>query len=141
MRCSRRRGFARYGDVDTSAAVLRLASGALAVVTGARNDPLGYDVRLELFGVADSIAVGLDARSPIRSVEPGASPVGGGYRDFVERFAAAYREELAAFVDAVAEGRPSPCTLADARAALRIALAADRSHAERRPIAVDGAFG
>jgi len=129
--------FGRYGDVDTAAAVLRLASGALAVVTGTRHDPLGYDVRLELFGVADSIAVGMDARSPIRSVESGAQPVESGYRNFVDRFAAAYREELAAFVDAVAEGRPSPCTLADARAALLVALAADRSRAERRPVAID----
>jgi len=129
--------FARYGDVDTAAAVLRLASGALAVVTCTRHDPLGYDVRLEVFGVADSIAVGMDARSPIRSVEPGVQPVDRGYRNFVDRFAAAYREELAAFVDAVAEGRPSPCTLTDARAALRIALAADRSRAERRPVAID----
>jgi len=116
--------FARHGDVDAAAAVLRLASGALAVVTGTRHDPLGYDVRLELFGVADSIVVGES-----------------GHRNFVDRFATAYRDELAAFVDAVATDTPSPCTLADARAALRIALAADRSRAERRPIEVDGAVG
>jgi myo-inositol 2-dehydrogenase/D-chiro-inositol 1-dehydrogenase len=120
--------FERHGDVDTAAAVLRLASGALAVVTGTRHDPHGYDVRLELFGVADGVAVG-------------APPAESGYRNFVDRFAAAYRAELAAFVGAVAANKPSPCTLADARAALRIALAADRSRAERRPIAVDGAAG
>jgi myo-inositol 2-dehydrogenase / D-chiro-inositol 1-dehydrogenase len=120
--------FARHGDVDAAAAVLRLASGALAVVTGTRHNPLGYDVRLELFGVADSIVVGAPA-------------IESGYRTFVDRFAAAYRDELAAFVDAVAGNKPSPCTLEDARAALRIALAADRSRAERRPIAVDGAVG
>jgi myo-inositol 2-dehydrogenase / D-chiro-inositol 1-dehydrogenase len=129
--------FTRYADVDAAVAVLRLASGALAVVSGTRHDPLGYDVRLELFGAADSIAVGMDARSPIRSIEPGAQPVENGYRNFVDRFAAAYRAELAAFVDAVAEGLPSPCTLADAHAALRIALAADRSRGERRPVAID----
>jgi myo-inositol 2-dehydrogenase/D-chiro-inositol 1-dehydrogenase len=120
--------FERHNDVDAAAAVLKLAGGALAVVTGTRHDPLGYDVRLELFGVADGIAVGTPPRES-------------GYRNFVDRFAAAYRDELAAFVDAVARNTPSPCTLADARAALRIALAADRSRAERRPIAVDGAVG
>ena len=65
--------FEQYGDVDTAAAVLRLSGGTLAVLTGTRHDPLGYDVRLEVFGTGDSIAVGLDARSPLRSVEPGAS--------------------------------------------------------------------
>ena len=54
-----------------------------------------------------------------------------------ERFEAAYRQELAAFVDAVANGAPSACTLADARAALLVALAADRSRAERRPVSIE----
>ena len=133
--------FERHDDVDAAAAVLKMSSGALAVVTGTRHDPLGYDVRLEVFGVADSIAVGVDDRSPLRSVEPAAQPAHNGYKNFVDRFAPAYRDELVAFVDAVAENRPSPCTLADARAALKIALAADRSRAERRPIAVDGPEG
>jgi myo-inositol 2-dehydrogenase/D-chiro-inositol 1-dehydrogenase len=120
--------FERHKDVDAAAAVLKLAAGALAVVTGTRHDPYGYDVRLELFGVADSIEVG-------------APPRESGYRNFVDRFAAAYRSELEAFVDAVATNKPSPCTLADAQAALKIALAADRSRAERRPIAVDAVEG
>src|SRR5919198_2100255 len=132
--------FAEHGDVDAAVAVLRLSGGALGVVSGTRHDPLGYDVRLELFGVADSIAVGVDARSPIRSVEPGTPPPPDGvvrYRNFVERFEAAYRLELADFVNAVANGGPSACTLADARAALRVALAADRSRAERRPVSIE----
>ena len=33
--------FAKYGDVDTAVATLRLASGTLAVLTVARHDPLG----------------------------------------------------------------------------------------------------
>src|SRR6266511_3910603 len=54
------RWFDRYGDVDAAVAVLRLDGGALAVLTGTRHDPLGYDVRLEVFGTRDTIAVGLD---------------------------------------------------------------------------------
>jgi len=126
--------FERLDDVDTAAAMMRLSAGALVILSGTRHDPLGYDVRLEVFGTADSIAVGWDRRSPIRSLEP-ASPAGGpGYRDFWDRFAPAYRAELAAFVDAVRAGDPSPCTLDDARAALAVALAAERSRRERRPV-------
>src|SRR6266542_6512892 len=77
------RWFDRYGDVDAAVAVLRLDGGALAVLTGTRHDPLGYDVRLEVFGTRDTIAVGLDARTALRSVEPGgAGPTPSGYRDF-----------------------------------------------------------
>src|SRR5205814_322254 len=130
--------FERYGDVDAAVAVLRLGGGALAVLTGTRHDPLGYDVRLEVFGTGDSIAVGLDERRPLRSVEPSAAALAGpAYGNFLERFEAAYRDELAAFVATVLGGGPSPCTLADARAALVAALAADRSRAERRPVSIE----
>jgi myo-inositol 2-dehydrogenase/D-chiro-inositol 1-dehydrogenase len=130
--------FERHGDVDTAVAVLRLSGGTLGILSGARSDPLGYDVRLEVFGTADSIAVGVDRRSPMRSVEPGApQPEGAGYANFIERFEPAYRSELAAFVDAIREGGASACTLDEARAALVVALAADRSRAERRPVSIE----
>jgi myo-inositol 2-dehydrogenase/D-chiro-inositol 1-dehydrogenase len=108
------------------------------VLTGTRHDPLGYDVRLEVFGTRDSIAVGVDGRTPLRSVEPEAPRAAAdGYRDFLDRFDGAYRAELQAFVTAVREGDPSACTLADARAALAVALAAGRSRAERRPVSIE----
>src|SRR3989440_5277051 len=99
--------FESHHDVDAAVAVLRLGGGGLGILSGTRHDPLGYDVRLEVFGSADSIAVGFDARSPIRSVEPGAAPPGTGYRNFVERFEPAYRAELAEFVRTVREGGES----------------------------------
>jgi myo-inositol 2-dehydrogenase/D-chiro-inositol 1-dehydrogenase len=125
-------------DVDVAAAVLRLGSGALVILSGTRHDPLGYDVRLEVFGTRDSIVAGQGDRSPIRSVEPAAGkPAGPGYRDFWDRFEPAYRQELAVFVNTVTSGGPSACPLAEARAALAVALAADRSRAERQPVPVN----
>jgi len=125
-------------DVDVAAAILRLSAGGLVIVSGTRRDPLGYDVRLEVFGTEDSIAVGSDTRSPLRSVEPGATrPQVPAYRDFWDRFQPAYRRELAAFVETVRAGAPSPCPLAEARAALAVALAAERSRAERRPVTIE----
>jgi myo-inositol 2-dehydrogenase / D-chiro-inositol 1-dehydrogenase len=128
--------FERHDDVDVAAALLRLDDGTLAIVSGTRHDPLGYDVRLEVFGTGDSIAVGVDARSPYRSVEAGVPAPEPGYENFIDRFGAAYRAELETFVERVRDGRPSPCTLQDARAALAVAVAADRSRAERRPVRV-----
>ena len=130
--------FERYDDVDAAVATLRLSDGALGILSGTRHDPLGYDVRLEVFGTADSIAVGVDARSPLRSVEPAATPAAGdGYPNFLERFAQAYRAELAAFVDLLHAGGDTPCGLDEARAALVVALAADRSRRERRPVSIE----
>lgn len=125
-------------DVDAATASMHLSGGGLAILSGTRRDPLGYDVRLEVFGTADSIVAGDDGRSPIRSVEPGALPrEGPAYRDFWDRFEPAYRRELAAFVETVRTGAPSRCPLAEARAALTVALAAERSRLERRPVAIE----
>jgi myo-inositol 2-dehydrogenase/D-chiro-inositol 1-dehydrogenase len=124
-------------DVDVAAAILKLSGGGLVILSGTRRDPLGYDVRLEVFGTGDSIMVGQDARSPIRSVEPEAKPPRAAYRDFWDRFEPAYRNELAAFVETVRTGAPSPCSLEEARSALAIALAAELSRAERRPVSIE----
>ena len=129
--------FADHADVDTAVAVLRLRGGALGILSGTRHDPRGYDVRLEVFGSSDSIAVGVGPRSALRSVEPGADRPHAGYGSFLERFEPAYRAELAAFVETVRAGAESACTLDEARAALLVALAADRSRAERRPVSTE----
>ena len=65
------------------------------------------------------------------------SPDGSAYSGFLERVAPAYRAELAAFVATVLEGGPSLCPLEEARAALAVAPAADRSRAERRPVSIE----
>lgn len=129
-------GFAERHDVDAACAILRFETGVLGILSGMRVDPRGYDVRMEIFGTRDSLAVGLDPKTPLRSVEQGARPSEAGYRDFIERFGDAYRAELAAFIEAVRNGTPSQCSVDDARSALAVALAADRSLHERRPVKI-----
>lgn len=127
-----------FGDdrpIDTGVVILALSGGARVVMSGLRHDPLGHDVRMELFGSRDSVIVGLEPHLPLRSVEPGVpGPDQPTPKSFLDRFAPAYREEIHAFID-VAKGRmASPCTPEDARAALRIAIACDVSRAEHRPV-------
>lgn len=123
------------GDADTTGALLTLDDGTLAVVSNSRHNARGYDVRMELHGFADSIAVGLDDKLPLRSVEPGtAFPSGTPHDFFMDRFADAYRAELLAFTEVVAGTRPSPCTIADALEAGWIAEACTLSLREHRPV-------
>ena len=127
--------FAEHGDVDTSAALITMKDGAVAVLTGGRHDPLGYDVRAEVFGSKDSVVVGLDRRTPLRSVEPGMpSPEKPAYPNFQERFADAYAAEMRHFLSVVKGEAENPCTARDALEALRIAMAADLSLDEHRPV-------
>ena len=130
--------FARHDDVDAACAVLRFEGGVLGVISAARNDGRGYDVRMEVFGLRDSLAVGSDGRTPLRSVEPGIeAPQEPGYPDFLHRFQTAYRAELQAFLTAVTDRAESPCSVSEAREALVVALAADRSCREHRPVRIE----
>ncbi|NOY56500.1 MAG: Gfo/Idh/MocA family oxidoreductase [Actinobacteria bacterium] len=130
--------FAEHADVATAAVTAHLDGGTLAVITGVRTDARGYDVRMELFGTTDSVTVGLDAHTPIRTLDPGLDlpqdPVTVGW---LERFGPAYKAEMEAFVDAVVEDQPSPCTVDDARAALAVAEACRRSLVAERPVSVE----
>ncbi|MEU3293821.1 Gfo/Idh/MocA family oxidoreductase [Streptomyces longwoodensis] len=125
------------GDADTTGAVLTLDDGTLAVVSNSRHNGRGYDVRMEIHGFRDSIAVGLDDKLPLRSVEPGVTfPAGTPHDFFMDRFTAAYRAELIAFTEVVAGTRPSPCTIEDALEAGWIAEACTLSLHEHRPVTI-----
>ena len=129
--------FRAAGDVDTMAAVLTLDDDSLAVVSSTRYNGAGYDVRLEVLGSRDSVCAGLSGRLPLRSADQGGTfPPGPPYRDFTERFADAYRAELAAFVNLAAHGGQSLCTMGDALEAFCIAEACELSRARHEPVAV-----
>ena len=112
--------FELHDDVDTAVSVLQLASGAVAVVEASRQGPAGYEAVLELVA-----ADGAEATPAAPSAT------------WLERFAAAFRAEAAAFADTLAGGRPwEGASARDAVEALRIALAAERSFRERRVVSV-----
>jgi myo-inositol 2-dehydrogenase / D-chiro-inositol 1-dehydrogenase len=127
--------YGRQGDVDTSAMVLTMDDGLPVVVTGARHDPIGYDFRAEILGSGDSIVVGVDARSPVHSVQPDAPPPPvNPYRGFLDRFQQAFVDETAAFIDLVLGRGPNLCPPEEALSALRVAVACEMSWRERRPV-------
>lgn len=127
--------FRAAGDVDTAAALLTLDDGTLATATATRCNGAGYDVRMELAGEADQVAVGLNDRTPLTSAEPdGPAAPDKPWPGFLERFAPAYEAELAAFVEVVRGERANPCDGREALHALRIAEACELSRAERRPV-------
>jgi myo-inositol 2-dehydrogenase/D-chiro-inositol 1-dehydrogenase len=129
--------YARWGDVATSGAVLKLRGGAVGLLQAARHNEAGYDIRAEVYGAKDTIAVGLDPRTPMSSVErDGPRMKSPAYPTFFVRFDAAYRAELAHFLRFARGEAENACTVRDGLEALRIAHAARRSHEVRRPVAL-----
>ncbi|WP_432510176.1 Gfo/Idh/MocA family protein [Kineococcus sp. SYSU DK001] len=125
------------GDVDSALAVCTLDDGTLAVVTASRYNGGGHDVRLELQGSKASLEVGLDARTALRSAEPGVTfPDGSPHTTFAERFADAYRAEVAAFADLVRGVEGELCRPEDAVAASKVADAAQESLLTGVPVRV-----
>ena len=87
--------FAEFGDVATAQTLLTFDDGATAVVSNARYNARGYDVRMEVHGTDDSVAAGWSDFTPLRNLEPGASwPAGPPAAFFMDRLASAFRAEL-----------------------------------------------
>ncbi len=127
--------FAELGELDTAMALLTMDDGMLAVTTATRCNGAGYDVRMEVCGDTDTIAVGLDRRTPLTSVEPDATcPSSDPIQGFLERFAPAFEAEIDTFLQLARGDLENPCDGREAVAALRVAEACRRSQRERRPV-------
>ena len=126
----------RAGDVDTAVIVLRFANGAIGTIDNCRQAPYGYDQRVEVFGSKGAIAT--ENCYPNRAVISTAESV---RRDlplnfFMDRYLDSFASELRAFVDAIVHDRPTPVSGLDGRAPVVMALAAQKSHREGRPVAL-----
>ena len=129
--------FAEFGDVATAQSLLTFDDGATAVISNARYNARGHDVRLEVHGTDDSVAAGWSDTTPLRNLQPGVSwPAGPPAVFFMDRLASAFDAELTAFTELVAGQRPSPCTVDDAVAVAYIAEAATLSLQQHRPVQI-----
>ncbi len=128
--------FAEFGDHDVAVVTLRLDGGVPAVLTASRRQPLGYDVRMTVYASKDTLGIGYGPGLPVHRLGDGHVP-DDAYPSFIERFAGAYRAEMAAFLDVAAGRRPTPCSIRDAYEVLRVAEACDRSYAEHRPVPLE----
>lgn len=125
---------AEAGDIDTALITLWLENGALALIDNSRQAVYGYDQRVEVFGSKGMMRVENDLPSTLRVLtaegERGEKPL----HFFLERYAQAYRSEAESFVDAVLAEREAVVSGRDGLMPIYIALAAQRSLAERRVV-------
>jgi myo-inositol 2-dehydrogenase/D-chiro-inositol 1-dehydrogenase len=123
------------GDVDTAVLVLTHADGVITTIDNSRRAVYGYDQRVEAFcaeGMAFSGNAPRHTGGVLRADGCTAQPLGW---SFLDRYREAYRREWAAFTAALRDGTDMPVDAASGRAPIVIALAANRSLAEGRPVA------
>ena len=119
--------YAKYNDADVSLVSLTTVSGVQVAITGTRHDPVGHDVRLEIFGSKDSLAVGLNKKTPIHDIEGEINFAPVRYKGFIERFREAFAKESQAFHKLTKGEISNPCPPKSAREALRVAIACEES--------------
>ncbi len=124
------------GDVDTALVIMRTASGKLVQISNSRRATYGYDQRIEVHGSGGMLRADNVLESTVEVAGGSGFQKDPALHFFLERYALAYRRELAAFVEAVSSGKaPSPSGR-DGLQAQRLADAATQSRKEGRPVAV-----
>jgi len=119
--------YAKYHDADVSLISLTTVSGVQVAITGTRHDPVGHDVRIEIFGSKDSLAVGLNRKTPIHDIEGEMNFDPVRYKGFIERFREAFTKESQAFHRFTKGEIVNPCPPQSAREALNVAIACEES--------------
>lgn len=125
------------GDVDTATVSMKLSNGALALIDNSRRAAYGYDQRAEIHGSEGSVLCENDTPSTVQlSTKAGVTAEKPLYF-FLERYMAAYQEELRCFVESVRKGEPAVVGLSDGLMSIKIALACKKSLLENRPVRID----
>ncbi|MBR0672508.1 inositol 2-dehydrogenase [Neoroseomonas soli] len=127
---------AEAGDIDSCMVLLRTASGRMAHINNSRRAAYGYDQRVEVHGSLGRLIAGNRTPTTVEQADAWAVAAEKPMHFFLDRYAEAYRLELAAFIAAVRDGTPMPVGAEDGRQALVLAEAALRSLREGRPVKV-----
>ena len=124
------------GDIDSAMVLLKTASGRMAHINNSRRASYGYDQRVEVHGSAGRLLAGNRTPTTVELADANAVAADKPLHFFLERYADAYRIELSAFLDAVANGTKMPVGAQDGRQALVLADAALESLRTGRPVKV-----
>ena len=124
------------GDIDTAVAMLRSASGRLCLISNSRRAAYGYDQRIEVHGSHGMVSAGNPVATTVTRADRTGFATDPLNDFFMDRYADAYRLEIAAFCAVVRGGDVAYPNGVDGLAALAIADAASESLATGRAVRV-----
>ena len=122
------------GDFDTAVVTLKTASGKLCQISNSRRAVYGYDQRIEAHGAGGLLRAGNKTATTVEVATGHGFTTDPALPFFLERYGAAYRAELDAFVDAVGSGTAPEPDGEDGLAALLLADAATHSAQTGEPV-------
>ncbi len=125
----------RLGDYDSVNVILATASGKQCTITNTRRAAYGYDQRIEVHGSMGAVSARNQHEANIEIADATGYHRPPLLNFFMTRYVAAYANEIAAFVQAVADEADMPTTGEDGLRALELAEAALQSVATGRAVA------
>ena len=119
---------ADFGDFDSIMVIMRTAQGKLCHINNSRRATFGYDQRVELFGSKGMVISDNRKAHELKFYGSTTSAAAEPYLNFfIDRYAEAYQAEIAAFIAAIRDTRPTQATFDDGYRALVLAEAAAAS--------------
>lgn len=126
----------KLGDIDTAVTLLKFQTGVLGVIDNSRQAVYGYDQRVEVFGSSGCIIAENEPSNTIKLSTANSTKLDNIPYFFLERYMDSYREELSYFFKALhSDVNPLPNGI-DGLKCVLVALAAQRSLIENRPVKI-----
>lgn len=127
-------GYEQYDDVDTAIVMMKFENGALGVIDNSRAAHYGYDQRTEVHCDKGCVQVANDlGDTALISTADGVEATKPTWF-FLERYNNAFIAEAAAFADAILNNTDTPVGGKDGLMPVMIAMAANKSLKEGRPV-------
>ena len=126
----------RLGDVDTAAVTLSTSSGRICQITNSRRASYGYDQRIEVHGAKGMLRAENVLENTVEIANSAGFTKSPAQHFFLERYEAAYRAEMAHFVDCIANSKPIEPGIEDGLRAQLLADAATRSFQTAEAISI-----
>ncbi|MFW9783912.1 MAG: inositol 2-dehydrogenase [Candidatus Heimdallarchaeota archaeon] len=124
------------GDIDTAALILKLKSGALAMIDNSRQAVYGYDQRVEVFGSKGCAIADNEQTNTVRLYSADKTREDNIPYFFLERYLESFAEELRSFIYCLRNDKqPSP-NGEDGLQNVLVAIAAQKSYEENRPVRI-----
>jgi myo-inositol 2-dehydrogenase/D-chiro-inositol 1-dehydrogenase len=124
------------GDVDTASVQMQTASGKIVVITNSRRATYGYDQRIEVHGSKGMLRAGNVHMTTVEQANAHGFTADVIQNFFIDRYAAAYAAEIAAFLDAVEKGTRPHADGYDGLMAQKLAEAATESRKTGQAVAI-----
>jgi myo-inositol 2-dehydrogenase/D-chiro-inositol 1-dehydrogenase len=124
------------GDIDTAVVIMETASGKVAQISNSRRAAYGYDQRVEAHGEKGMIRADNVRETTVEWAGAHGFASDKALNFFLERYDAAYRNELDAFIGAAKSGANPHPDGRDGLMALLLADAAYRSWKTKQPVSV-----